>query len=418
MPLFGRRKFLQAALATPALLNTATLAAQESAEPYSKGRHKMTKTILAMGQSNAEGMWAGGVWGIPANVKAWNSHPNTDALTGLGTAFVHPQTFGYYPFNIDNGVNSGNNMMAHACRYLANAFQEDINLLLVSRRGTPISYWCNEAGVTGTMYARMKAVLAAAGVTKVDAFLWHQGEANNPAPGVYAASFAGLLSHLTADGYIDTDTPIVIGETIIQMPGINAVLHSIADADPRIGIADISCFPQAPDGHFSGTSLVRAGLEYSRELMKLAGPFYRAPAAFENVYVTGTSGAAVYLPNNTFVKIKMKGENGRKSLFNADGAFVADRTGVWEFQGRGCAYSPHVSLSLLDDTGAYLQSLGQFVTASSSFKPVIGGSAVMALGEGDKIFMGLYQGSGAAVSIAAPEASLFNRLTVKYLGAE
>ena len=309
-------------------------------------------------------------------------------------------------------------MMVHCCRYLSEEFDEDINLILVAFEGKSISWWMNSAGVAGSMYARMASILAAAGVSKVDAFLWHQGEADNLAPHGYASAWAHLLSKMTTDGYIDAETPIVLGETIVQNTPINGVLRNIADADPRIGIADISTFPLASDLHFCGPSYVRAGLEYAREIMKLPGVFHREPEPFENIYVTGAARTGLTLPTSCFVKVKMKAENGKKSLFNADGAFVADRFGVWEFSGRGCSYAQHASLSLLDETGAYLQSLGQVLSANANFKPIVSGSAVMAMGPGDKVYLGLFQSTGGTVTIPVEDSSLMNRLTVKFLGSE
>lgn len=373
---------------------------------------KLTKTILAMGQSNCVGITPGGVWNIPASVKAWNCTPNNANLTGLGNAFVTPSGPAVAPFN------NGNNMMVHACRYLSAEFGEDINLILVAFEGKSISWWMNNAGVTGPMYARMAAVLAAAGVSKVDAFMWHQGEADNLAPANYATSWGNLLSRMTTDGYIDADTPIVLGETIIQNTPINTVLRGIADADARVGIADIAGFPLADDLHFCGPSYVRAGLEYAREMMKLPGVFSRSPAPFSDAYVTGVCRSALTLTSSTFVKVPMKAENGKKCLFDASGAFVADRFGVWEFSGRGCSYAQHASIALLDDTGAFLQSLGQVMSANANYKPIVSGSTVMALGPGDKVHLGLFQSTGGTVSIPASDASLMNRLTVKYLGAE
>lgn len=372
----------------------------------------MPKTILAMGQSNCVGITPGGVWGIPSSVKVWNCTGNTTAMTGLGNAFVTANQAAA-PF-----YNGGNNMMVHCCRYLAEEFGEEINLIIVASAGKSISWWVDGAGTTGALYARMEAVLAAAGVAKVDAFLWHQGEADNAAPTGYPAAWGQLLNRMTTDGYIDAETPIVLGETIVQNTPINAVLRGIADADPRIGIADISTFPLAPDLHFSGPSYVRAGLEYAREMMKLPGPFSREPPAFENVYVSGAGRCGLTLPSGAFVKVPLKGENGRKSLFDANGAFVADRFGVWGFSARGCAWAQHTSLSLLDDAGAFLQSFEQMYSASGSYKPVVSGNVSIALGPGDKVHLGLFQATGAAVSVSIQDSSLMNRLTVKFLGAE
>jgi hypothetical protein len=402
----NRRQFLQYSAASGF-----TVAAPKSL--FSSEGKPVTKTILALGQSNALGANPGGVWGIPASVKVWNCTSNTDsASSGLGTGFSTPASYPSAPF-----INS-NNMMVHCCRYLSAEFGEDINLVLVSFEGKSIAWWMNSAGVTGTMYTRMANILAAAGVTKVDAFLWHQGEADNLAPSGYVASWGNLLSRMTTDGYIDADTPIVLGEVLAQDYPINAVLHSIADCDPRVGIADISCFPLEVNLHFSGQSYVRAGLEYTREIMKLPGPFYREPDTFENVYVTGAASVGLTLPPNTFVKVKMKAENGKKSLFDANGAFVSDRFGVWEFSGHGCSFAQHASIALLDETGAFLQPLAQVLSANANYKPIVNGSTIMAMGPGDKVYLGLFQSTGGTVSIPTADSSLMNRLSVKFLGAE
>lgn len=368
-----------------------------------------TLTILAMGQSNAVGTGTGGAWSIPNTVTVWNCAADSSATNaGLGNSFV-AATRGSAPFH----SSGGNNLFVHAARYLAAELGVNIRLILVARSGFAISNWA----ANGSMYLRMKAVLAAASVTKVDAFLWHQGEADFGATGAYTTAWNTLLTNMTSDGYIDASTPIVLGELIVQSASgtMNGILRAIADASDRVALADIACFPMispADNFHFTGPSLVRAGLEYARELMKLPGAFNHTPAETDYPYVTA-AGAFAYTPTSgAFCIVRVKAENGKKSLIDS-GGFVADRVGVWEFIVSGFTYRSSLSVVLLDAAGGLIQMV---TAASGAGIPHIDGSTVLALGLNDRVYMGVQQVSGSNVAIAAPASALVNRLTVKYLG--
>lgn len=374
------------------------------------------KTILAMGQSNMTGAHPGGAWNIPSSVTVWNNtNELSSATVGLGNAFVTPANMSASPFI------GKNNLAVHACRYIASEMSEDVRLILISCSGLPIANWCNSAGVTGPMYARMKAILAEAGVTEIDAFLWHQGEgdAAGGTTGSYVAAWNALLAEMEADGYIDSDTPVVLGELGIQHTVMNPILHSIADASPRVGIADISCFPMASDLHFLGPSLVRAGLEYARQLMKFPSFAVGCEPAADGVYVSATGGAPYTTSLSAPVKVLVKAENGKKDLIQA-GAFVADRMGVWEFAVRGCAYTSAMSVALLDETGAVIQYIaGSGGSGSGGMMPYVNGNGVIALGKGDKVFLGvLVAAGGSAVNVDAINAAFLNRMMVRYLGVD
>lgn len=373
------------------------------------------KTILAMGQSNMVGSGLGGAWNIPASVTVWNCAGNSSSpSSGLGNAFVTPSSMAEAPFI------GRNNLAVHACRYLAHELGEDIRLIVVACAGYAISNWINGAGVTGSMYARMEAVLAAAGVTKPDAFLWHQGEADAAISGSYTASWNALLSRMTADGYLDADTPIVIGELGIWQTSMNPVLRSIADASDRIALADISCFPiSAGDMHFTGASLVRAGCEYARELIKLPSQFFSPTWPWnDDVYVTAPGGAPYTTSLSTPTKILLKAENGKKSLIQL-GAFVADRLGVWAFSVRGCAYASGMSVMLLDEAGCVIQYIaGTGAAALGSQSPYINGEGLVALGCGDKVFLGVVVASGGSAASLDAVAATLSRMTVRYMGRD
>jgi hypothetical protein len=211
-------------------------------------------TILGMGQSNAQGNQSGGPDFTSSTIEVWNNHADRDDLVNIGTSWS-PMTIGQPPFNIAGS----NNMMAHAARWVEITTGEPVRLILVSMGGQSINKWTDAAGNRGPLYYRMLAVLAAAGITDpVDLFPWHQGEADNGTSGTYAARFAAMLSNLMADGVIDANTKIVIGETSPASANILPVLRSLASA--QVKVAHLSILPTAPDGiHFTGPSLSEAG---------------------------------------------------------------------------------------------------------------------------------------------------------------
>lgn len=353
-----------------------------------------------------QGGGSGGVWGIPASVTVWNSTGNVDTLVGLGNAWVAP-VIGSPPL-----VGTANNSAVHAARYLAHELGQDVRLILIAKGGYAISYWTSP---TGTMYARMQAVLAAAGVTKVDGFLWHQGEADLANYATYPAAFNSLLSRMETDGYIDASTPVVIGELSAAHAQMNTALQSIAAGSLRVGIASNATYTVlAPtDLHFTGQSLVRIGLEFARELMALPGAFNYAPVAVEFPYVAARGCAEYTTISNVPVKVLVKAEYGSKELIQ-NGAFVADCFGVYEFQVSGYTLSGRFGVSLLDATGAILH----YITSSDvNGVQHYDGSAVVALGEDDKLYLGVMQVTGAnGPVVPAAYSSLINSLTVKYLG--
>lgn len=367
-------------------------------------------TILAMGQSNALGFGTGGVWGIPASVTVWNCAGNGNSGS-VGNAFVAP-VMGAAPF-----FPGKNNMMVHACRYLAAELNQNVRLILVSYGGQPISEW---SAVNGPMYTRMKNVLTAANVSSVDAFLWHQGEANTPTYATYEAAWATLIGKMTSDGYINASTPIVIGDLACQptSPNMNAVLRGLAEASARVSIADISCF-QTNDmvvdiAHFNGISLVRAGLEYARELMKLPGAFNYTPSETDYPYVTAAGNTLYTATLGHVCPIRVKAENGNKTLIDSSGGFVADRLGAWEFTVSGFTNRDSLHIVLMDASGGIIQAV--VGTSTDRHTSHLDGSTVLAMGKDDRAYMAVVQSSGSYAPVPALYSALLNRMTVKYLG--
>lgn len=216
----------------------------------------MTKYFLCSGQSNAIGRSTGGDWTISPLVKVWNNKNDISDLTNLGNAWVTPDR------NANPFVNGCNNLAVHAANQIALATGEEVRLVLVAKGGISIGQWYS-ANIRQPMLLRISAVLAAAGVTALDGFWWHQGETDNGSTSSYVGRWNALVQCLTDDGLITATTPIVIGEVAPKYTAIAPVLKSIADADPRVLQAPITRFAMNSDGiHFTGPELVRIGLVY------------------------------------------------------------------------------------------------------------------------------------------------------------
>lgn len=352
------------------------------------------KTILLSGQSNAIGRGEGGSFAIDPRVTVFNNENDRNDLLNLGTAFVTPIRSNR-PF-----VNSRNNLGIHAASYLAKLLDEDVQLIIVAQGNTPISQWSS----TGPMYARVKSVLAAAGVSSVDAFMWHQGEANSTDT-AYSSKFATLLSNLEADGIISDTTPVVVGEIAVKYnPQLNEKLNAMATG--RIKCANISTFGTIDEIHFTGGATVRVGWEYAKCLHDLlTTPWSYSMGQY--VYARGKS--AVSIPNSGNAKVPVSAEQGDATFISSGGAFVAPFAGVFRFDGAVYSGKTKTWSRLLDNSGSVIANLAY---GSEATNPVVEGHAILSLAEGDIVWLGVSQAGGGTQSLSASNSSNYCKLTV------
>lgn len=210
-------------------------------------------TFLGMGQSNGEGRGVGGSFDISPLVTVWNNENGRDDLLALGDSFVQPDRDAA-PF-----VNGRNNLFVHAASQIAIDLQEPTRLIFVTKGGQPIGSWY-AASARQAMYLRMRAVLAAAGVSHVDGVFWHQGEGDeNNNHQTYLGRMVTIWRCLREEGLTSWRTPIILGETAAAYPKINATLTYIAWASPYTEIARLRNLPTSDGTHFTGPALVTAG---------------------------------------------------------------------------------------------------------------------------------------------------------------
>ena len=135
----------------------------------------MTKYFLASGQSNMVGRGAGGASTFSSLLKVWNNENDLTDLTALGNAWVSPN------LSQDPFVGGKNNLAVHAANQIALTTGEQVRLIIVAKGNTSIGQWFS-ASIRQPMLYRISAVLAAANVTAVNGFWWHQGPPCPPIP--------------------------------------------------------------------------------------------------------------------------------------------------------------------------------------------------------------------------------------------
>lgn len=265
------------------------------------------------------------------------------------------------------------------------------------------------------MYVRMKAILAAAVVGKVDGFLWHQGESDQQSPDDYPAKWNELKSALSLDSVIDETTPIIIGELSATSSPMNTVIRSLAN--PRTVIARISNLQTKDGEHFTGASLASIGWHYAWAINELED-FWKKDEVKPMDYVSAHAAGALTFLSGQDTPVPLIAKHGRAELI-VDGFFVASKSGVWIFTATGHAGANKLRVKLLDETGAELAFLAYSGSGDpAGNNPIRSGSDTLNLSQGDKISLGLAQGSGVTTSLSAGLAAAWCRLHVEYKGSE
>ena len=154
--------------------------------------------ILATGQSNF--VQAPALSWVPApNAKIWNNTVDSDG--SVGTAFVALDATKM------NAAAKFASEVAHA-----NPLRT-VYLVNVSFSGRAIAGWKTGASapdVYDNIADNIAPALTAAGVTKISALLWWQGEADRSAPSGYVADFATVVARFRAETWFPAATPITV----------------------------------------------------------------------------------------------------------------------------------------------------------------------------------------------------------------
>lgn len=153
--------------------------------------------IYATGQSNAfEKKTLASPWSPPPNLTVWNG-----TTASAGTAWAAP----------DN--TKMNAMWSYAAQVARANPNRQVRLILIASNALAIANWLPGAPATD-MYAAGKAAIEAAltniSMTKIDEFLWWQGESDAAAPSSYATNFESVKGRFILETWHPRTVPWVM----------------------------------------------------------------------------------------------------------------------------------------------------------------------------------------------------------------
>ncbi|KGM38763.1 hypothetical protein JY97_14825 [Alkalispirochaeta odontotermitis] len=293
--------------------------------------------VFTNGQSNAVGKTLGGNLLFSPDHYTWNNENGLNSATlNLGSAFVAP-TPSQNPFYTKNG-NSYNNALMHFCSKLAAAASDEVYHVHSAKGGQNFAQWMDTSGVKGPMYIRDKNVIDQSGVTlPFDIFARHQGENDDPlyggTPSDLATAWPLYKAALIADGIIDANTVILLGETKGIHTGINPVLRDIAANDAQIAFVPLAGFEASDNVHFDGRQCLAVGLSYLEALSAHPGTAYTnvlgtipTDDALDLYLGDGVTGVA----GNAYYTVKFKdARHGRKADYDPDTGIWTPLRGIW-----------------------------------------------------------------------------------------
>ena len=226
--------------------------------------------LVATGQSNIE-VHPSLSWTPEANLYLWNFDGVVNAPSVTGTAFaaMDATTMGV-AYSWANEIAKANPL---AKVYLIN----------LGDGGQPISKWMT-GGPSPDCYAMCKnnveAALTALSLTKIDQFMWWQGETDviDGTTATYFANFNTVMARFRAESWFPFVTPITImGVSHLvndALTGFNSILAQCAAAEPEVrafvGTGSLlgSAFWDAPSSYIHMTA---AGYEAAGKLAFLRG---------------------------------------------------------------------------------------------------------------------------------------------------
>ncbi len=289
--------------------------------------------ILATGQSNL--VHEVTLSNTPnVNATRWNNGLGTEGSVGTGFAALPTTT-----------INVADKF---ASDLADNNLTRPVKLINLSFAGMPIAQWLSGASTAGPLIdcfaeiqANISAALTAAGVSKIDCFLWWQGESDSSTT-TYVANFATMMARFFADttagaGWFPQQTPVVIfgiSPTSISTDAgsdkVNNYLQAIVgnDADKRrfIYTGSLSAAAYWVDTlHMTAAGYYAAGAMASSAFLNGPGrPSVRnitvdPVTGYVNVGGYGTADAPLTINNNTALPATSVGSGVSYHSIGADG---------------------------------------------------------------------------------------------------
>jgi hypothetical protein len=220
--------------------------------------------VVAAGQSNMAGAGSGGDLTIDPNVVAWDWVNGRLVLADYNAAPAGGE-------GVRTGTAVRNNLYFPFANEMAAQLGQPVLVVAHPVSGSRIDSWL--ASAEGSNWATLEADIAAAlqavGQSKVDAFLWHQGESDFPLdPEVYQAKFLELVGQVRSAEWGGDDLPLLVGE--LSRSGLNhqqnIALQAVEIDNPDPNLVFVSSTGletfDATQIHFSGAALVEYGQRF------------------------------------------------------------------------------------------------------------------------------------------------------------
>ncbi|MBZ9704598.1 MULTISPECIES: sialate O-acetylesterase [unclassified Mesorhizobium] len=297
--------------------------------------------ILSTGQSNTARHPAYS-WTPQPNLYLWNHDGAVDAATHIGTGFnpMDATTMGY-DYSYANEVAKANPLAT-------------VYLVKVGQGSLAIAQWMAGAAAPdmyGCCKNNIEAALAVIGASKIDNFLWWQGESDAMAGSTtYFSDFNTVVARFRAETWFPYATPITImGTSIVYgtpLDAFNNMLALLASIEPEFRkFVNTGSLPVAFwDPTFGYTHLNASGYEQAGKLAFAVG---RAVA--QKVYVNPLTGAVTINGNAAPLPappagtvLHIGGVDGVQSRVTFDGF-----GGIAQFLGRRANGTPAARSALL-----------------------------------------------------------------------
>jgi hypothetical protein len=220
----------------------------------------LTIRVFATGQSNVLGRGMGGppLSGASSLVGVWN---NGNPLGPVGSAFV----------SVESAQKSGtfqltdrNSFPVWFCDKLARTRFESVELTVVAKASSPISYW-SPSELGKPMLAACVDVWQATRQPVADILLFHQGENDTSTPDAeWIAAFEALVADLREGSVVGPDTVILVGGLLessrSKLDFNEKALRKVGSGRNRAYVSS-SGLTGGDVAHFDGPSLYRLGAD-------------------------------------------------------------------------------------------------------------------------------------------------------------
>jgi len=230
--------------------------------------------VVLTGQSNAPGTTnaTSGDFVSDSDIGVWNAPTNSFIDADFATqSYASNKSFPTTTYNFfGNGVN---NLGSWFCKRLREETGRKVYLIQCGEGSANISLWINTDGSERLWIANkhdIETALATVGLTKVDFFLWQQGETNAADPN-YPNLVNALITRLKTQTWFTDETVFVAGEPAPQWDSVYAkdlkkyvnMLYNLGNPNYRVARSDgLESTGVAGDSvHFSGLSLQKLGYE-------------------------------------------------------------------------------------------------------------------------------------------------------------